>query len=153
VDLEGVPAKYHDFADVFSKQKANKLAPHRSYDLKIDIDKGTYPPLVPIYPLSQSELSAVREFLDEHLSIGFIRPTKSLYGAPVLFVKKKDSSLRLCVDFRGLNAITRKDKYPLPLITDLLDAPHTARIYTKIDLKHAYHLVRIAEGDEWKTAF
>jgi hypothetical protein len=87
----GVPAKYHDFMDVFSKQKANKLAPHRSYDLKIDIDEGTHPPLGPIYPLSQSELSAVCEFLDEHLSIGFIRPTKSLYGAPVLFVKKKDS--------------------------------------------------------------
>jgi hypothetical protein len=57
------------------------------------------------------------------------------------------------MDFRGLNAITRKDKYPLPLITDLLDAPRAAQIYTKIDLKHAYHLVRIATGDEWKTAF
>ena len=72
---------------------------------------------------------------------------------PVLFVKKKDGSLRLCVDFRKLNAITQKDKYPLPLIADLLDAPSKAKIYTKIDLKHAYHLVRIAAGDEWKTAF
>jgi hypothetical protein len=98
--------KYHDFADVFSKQKANKLAPHRHYDLKIDIDKGTHPPLGLIYTLSQSELSAVREFLDEHSSIRFIRPTKSPYGAPVLFIKKKDGSLRLCMDFCGLNAIT-----------------------------------------------
>ena len=152
-DLEGVPEKYHDFADVFSKQKANRLAPHRPYDLKIDIEPGSNPPLGPIYPLSQSELSSIREFLDEHLSIGFIRPSKSPFGAPVLFVKKKDGSLRLCVDFRGLNAITRKDKYPLPLVTDLLDAPRKARIYTKIDLKHAYHLVRVSEGDEWKTAF
>src|SRR3979490_1232337 len=66
---------------------------------------------------------------------------------------KKDGSLRLCVDFRGLNRITKKDRYPLPLITDLLDAPKKARIYTKIDLRHTYHLVRIAEGDKWKTAF
>jgi hypothetical protein len=85
--------------------------------------------------------------------MGFIRPSKSSHGAPVLFVKKKDGSLRLCVDFRGLNKISKKDRYPLPLITDLLNAPRKARLYTKIDLRHAYHLVRIAEGDEWKTAF
>ena len=71
----------------------------------------------------------------------------------MLFVKKRDGSLRLCVDFQGLNKITQKDRYPLPLITDLLDAPRKARIYTKIDLWHSYHLVRIAEGDEWKTTF
>ena len=68
-------------------------------------------------------------------------------------MRKKDGALQLCVDFRGLNKITKKDRYPLPLISDLLDAPKKARIYTKIDLRHAYHLVRIAEGDEWKTAF
>jgi hypothetical protein len=139
--------------DIFSKQKSNKLAPHRPYDLKIDLDEGTHPPLGPIYLLSQSELSAVREFLGEHLSIGVIRPTKSPYGAPVIFIKNKDGSLRLCVDFQGLNAITWKDKYPLLLITDLLDAPRAARIYTKINLKHAYHLVCIAKGNKWKTAF
>jgi len=77
----------------------------------------------------------------------------SPHRAPVLFVKKKDGSLQLCVDFRRLNKITKKDRYPLPLISDLLDSPHKARIYTKIDLWHAYHLVRIAKGDEWKTAF
>ena len=71
----------------------------------------------------------------------------------MLFAPKKDGKLRLCVDFRGLNKITKKDRYPLPLISDLLDAPRKARIYSKIDLKHAYHLVRIAAGDEWKTTF
>jgi hypothetical protein len=130
VDLKGVPKKYHDFADVFSKQKANKLAPHRLYDLKIDIEEGAHLPLGPIYPLSQSELTVIREFLDKHLSIGFIQPTKSPYTAPILFIKNKDGSLRLCMDFFGLNAITWKDKYPLPLITDLLDALQAARIYT-----------------------
>jgi hypothetical protein len=72
---------------------------------------------------------------------------------PVLFVKKKDGSLCLCVDFHGLNKITKKDRHPSPLIADLLDTPGKARIYTKIDLQHAYHLVHIAEDDEWKTAF
>jgi len=106
-----------------------------------------------MYSLSQTELVALREFIDDHLATGFIRPSRSPYGAPVLFAKKKDGGLRLCVDFRGLNKITKKDRYPLPLITDLLDSSGKARIYTKIDLQHAYHLVRIAEGDEWKTAF
>jgi len=68
-------------------------------------------------------------------------------------MKKKDGFLRLCVDFRRLNKITKKDQYPLPLISDLLDSPRKAHIYTKIDLWHAYHLVHIAEGNKWKTAF
>ena len=83
----------------------------------------------------------------------FIRPTSSPHGAPVLFVKKKDGSLRLCVDFCGLNCISKKDRYPLLLISNLLDLPRKARVYSKIDLCHAYHLVCIADGDEWKTAF
>jgi hypothetical protein len=153
VDLSYIPAEYHQYADVFSKKKADTLAPHRPYDLKIHLEEGTSPPWGPIYSLSATELQALREFLDEHLSIGFIRPSRSPHGAPVLFVRKKDGSLRLCVDFRGLNKITKKDRYPLPLISDLLDSPRKARIYSKIDLRHAYHLVRIAEGDEWKTAF
>ena len=95
----------------------------------------------------------LKEFIDENLTNGFICSTSSPHRAPVLFVKKKDGSLRLCVDFRGLNKITKKDQYPLPLISDLLDSPRKARIYTKIDLRHAYHLVCIAEGNEWKTAF
>jgi len=85
--------------------------------------------------------------------MGFIRPTSSPHGTPVLFVKKKDGSLRLYVNFCSLNCISKKDRYPLPLISNLLDSPCKARVYSKIDLRHAYHLVRIADGDEWKTAF
>jgi len=103
--------------------------------------------------LSKFEQETLKEFIDENLTNGFIHSTSSPHRAPVLFIKKKDGSLRLCVDFRGLNRITKKDRYPLPLISDLLDSPHKAHIYTKIDLRHAYHLVHIAEGDEWKTAF
>ena len=152
-DLSSVPSQYHDFADVFSKSKADSLPEHRPYDLKINLEDGAQPPLGPIYSLSSSELQALRVYLDENLAIGTIRPSKSPFGAPILFVKKKDGSLCLCVDYRGLNKISKKDKYPLPLIANLLDAPRKARIYTKIDLRHAYNLVRIAAGDEWKTAF
>ncbi|CDO69493.1 hypothetical protein BN946_scf184662.g13 [Trametes cinnabarina] len=153
LDLTGVPEEYHEFADVFSKSKADELPEHRPDDLKIDLKEGATPPLGPIYSLSKVELYTLREYIEENLRSGFIRPSKSPCGAPVLFVKKKDRSLQLCVDYRGLNKITRKDCYPLPLILDLLDTPRKARIYTKIDLRHAYNLVCIAPGDEWKTAF
>ena len=119
-DLSQIPAEYHDFADVFSKSKADTLAPHRPYDLKIDLEDGVSPPIGPMYSLSQSELGTLREFIDEHVNIGFIRPSKSPHGAPVLFIRKKDGSLRLCVDFQGLNRISKKDRYPLPMINDLL---------------------------------
>jgi hypothetical protein len=152
-ELSQVPEEYHEFADVFSEKKSKTLAPHRSYDLKIELEEGAEPPLGPIYPLSPLELEALRNFLEENLSTGFIRPTSSKHGAPVIFVKKKSGALRLCVDYRGLNRITKKDRYPLPLISDLLDIPRKAKFYTKIDLRSGYYLVRVAEGDEWKTAF
>ena len=148
-----VPEDYHDYVDIFNKARADTLAPHRPYDLKINLEEGTSPPIGPIYSLLASELTALWEFIDEHLAIGFIRPSRSPHGAPVLFVRKKDGSLRLCVDFQGWNKILWKDCYLLPLISDLLDVPKKARVYSKIDLRHAYHLVRIADGDEWKTAF
>ena len=153
LDLSDIPEEYRDFADVFSKAKAEKLAPHQSYNLKIELEDGAQPLPGCMYSLSPLELKTLHEFLDEHLSLSFICPTSSLHGATILFVKKKDGSLQLCVDFCSLNHITKKDRYPLPLISDLLDAPGKARIYTKINLRHTYHLVRITPGDEWKTAF
>ena len=143
VDMESVPEAYWDFSDVFSKAKADTLAPHRPYDLKITLEDGTTPPQPPISSLLNSELGTLWDFIDEHLNISFIWLSRSSHGTPILFVKKKDGSLRLCVDFRSLNKVTKKDCYPLPLIMDLLDAPRKARIYTKIDLQHAYHLVWI----------
>jgi len=152
-NLSNVPSKYHKFANVFSKIKAKALPPHCPYDLKINLEEGAQPLVGPIYSLSASEQEALKEFIEENLNTGFIRPTSSLHGAPVLFVKKKDGSLHLCVDFRRLNRISKKDRYPLLLISDLLDSPRKARVYSKIDDHHAYHLVCIANGDEWKTAF
>ena len=153
IDLSSIPEEYHEYADVFSKSKAETLAPHYPYDLQIDLEKDSYPPVGTIYSLSKFEQEALKEFIDENLTNGFIRSMSSSHGAPVLFIKKKDGSLQLYVDFCGLNKITKKDRYPLPLISDLLDSPRRAHIYTKIDLRHAYHLVCIAKGDKWKTAF
>ena len=152
-DLSNVPSKYHEFADVFSKTKAETLPSHCPYDLKINLEEVAQPPVGPIYSLSASEQEALNEFIEENLNTDFIRPTSSPHGVPVLFIKKKDGSLCLCVDFRGLNHISKKDRYLLPLISDLLDSPRKAQVYSKIDLCHAYHLVHIANGDEWKTAF
>jgi hypothetical protein len=152
IDLSSIPEKYHEFPDVFSKGKAETLPEHHPYNLKIDLEEGQAPPGC-MYSLSPLELGPLQTFIEDNVRSGFIRPTNSLHGAPILFMRKKDRSLRLCVDYRGLNKITKKDRYPLPLISDLLDAPWKARTYTKIDLRHAYHLVRITEGEEWKTAF
>src|SRR6266545_1767557 len=116
-DLTGILEEYHKFADVFSQAKADMLPAHRPYDLKIDLEEGAELPLGRMYSLSQTEVQALCEFLDENLRIGFIRPSKSAHGAPILFVKKKDGSLCLCINFHGLNRITKKDRYPLPLIS------------------------------------
>src|SRR5258705_12719256 len=151
--LDSIPDKYCDFCDIFSGEKAGTLAPHRPYDLQINIEEGAKPIHRPIYSLSPPELTALQEFLEEHTKSGFIHPSKSPWGSPVLFVKKKDGSLHLCMDFHALNRVTEKDRYPLPLISDLLTSPTPASIYCKIDLKHAYHLVCIAKGDKPKTAF
>ncbi len=152
-DMTDVPAEYHNFADVFSDSLSEKLPKHRPYNLKINIEEGMSSPLGPIYSLSESELKALCEFIDNNLRSRFITPSHSPHGALVLFVKKKTSELHLCVNFHGLNKISKKDCYPLPLIFDLLNSTCSTCIYTKLNLQHAYHLVCIAEGDEWKTAF
>jgi len=152
-DLSNVPSEYHEFANVFSKTKAETLSLHCFYDLKINLEEGAQPPVGPIYSLSVSEQEALKKFVEKNHNMGFIRPTSSLHDIPVLSVKKKDGSLRLCIDFRRLNCIFKKDCYPLLLISNLLDSPHKARVYSKIDLYHAYHLVHITDSDEWKTTF
>ena len=99
VNLDRVLEEYHDFADVFSKTKAGVLVDHCPYDLKITLEEGASPPLGPIYSLSQEELLALCKFIDENTAMGFIRPSWSPHGAPVLFIRKKDGSLRLCCNF------------------------------------------------------
>ncbi|SOV01667.1 uncharacterized protein UDID_18169 [Ustilago sp. UG-2017a] len=148
-----IPQEYHQYLDVFSRVKADKLPPHRTYDHQIPLEEGKSPPFGPIYSLSEHELKTLRGYLEENLAKGFISPSDSPAASPILFVKKKDGSLRLCVDYRGLNRITIRNRYPLPLIDELLDRLREARFFTRIDLRGAYNLLHIAKGDEWKTAF
>ena len=99
LDLSNVLEEYHDFANIFSKAKAEKLALHWPYDLKINLEEGTSPPIIPMYPLSQSELEVLHNFLDDHLQTRFIHQTSSSHGAQVIFALKKDKTLHLCIDF------------------------------------------------------
>jgi len=109
IDLSSIPEEYHKYANVFSKFKAETLTPYHPYNLWIDLKKDSYPPVRTIYFLSKFEQEALKEFIDENLTNGFIRSMLSLHGVLVLFVKKKDRFLRLCVDFHGLNKITKKN--------------------------------------------
>ncbi|SPC67775.1 related to Gag-pol polyprotein [Ustilago sp. UG-2017b] len=148
-----IPPEYHQYLDVFSRVRADKLPPHRTYDHHIPLEEGKSPPFRPIYSLSEHELKTLRGYLEENLAKGFVSPSDSPAASPILFVKKKDGSLRLCVDYRGLNQITIRNRYPLPLIDELLDRLREARFFTCIDLCGAYNLICIAKGDKWKTAF
>ena len=148
-----LPTYLRDYEDVFSAENAGLLPSHGKLDHAIDLHDDKEPPYGPLYNLSQNELQVLRSYLDESGRKGWIRRSTSPAGAPVLFVPKKDGGLRLCVDYRGLNSITIKNRHALPLISETLDRLVGARIYTKLDLKDAYHRIRIKAGDEWKTAF
>ena len=152
-DLTKLPKEYHEFADVFSKKEAEKLPEHRKYDHHIPLQEGTTPPFGPVYSLSPRELEVLQKYIDDNLRKGFIKHSQSPCGAPILFVKKPDGNLRLCVDYRGLNKITIKNRYPLPLIGELLDRVGKAKYFTKFDLRDGYYLLRMRPGEEWKTAF
>jgi Reverse transcriptase (RNA-dependent DNA polymerase)/RNase H-like domain found in reverse transcriptase/Integrase zinc binding domain/Chromo (CHRromatin Organisation MOdifier) domain/Integrase core domain len=148
-----LPPEYGSFADVFSEDGANQFPEDTKVRHSIEIQEGKTVPYGPIYPLSEHELRVLRDYLDTSMAKGWIRKSESPAGAPILFVKKKDGSLRLCVDYRGLNNITVKNRHPLPLISETLDRLVGAAVYTKLDLRDAYHRIRIAEKDVWKTAF
>ncbi|EEB95801.1 hypothetical protein MPER_05174, partial [Moniliophthora perniciosa FA553] len=131
-----IPDKYSDFADtVFNPQEFEKLPEHRSWDIDIELEEGTSPPFGPMYKLTPQEKEAVAEYVHTNLKRGHIRPSKSSAGAPVLFTRKKTGEIRLCVDFRGLNRITKKNRFPLPLVDDLLDSVQGCNYFTVIDLK------------------
>ena len=148
-----LPAAYADYADVFEKGEAEKLPPHRPYDCAINLMPGASVPRSRRFRMSADEQKLAREYVDDFLAKGLIRPSRSPGGASMLFVGKKDGTKRPCIDYRELNKVTVRNAYPLPHIGDLLDRLATAKVFTKIDLRSAYHLVRIREGDEYKTAF
>ncbi|XP_042073114.1 uncharacterized protein LOC102307985 [Haplochromis burtoni] len=152
-DLSLVPAEYHDLGQVFSKSKVLSLPPHRPYDCGIDLLPGAPLPTSWLYSLSKPERETMERYITESLAAGIIRPSTLPLAAGFFFVKKKDKSLRPCTDFRGLNKITVRNKYPLPLLASAFELLQGALLFTKLDLQNAYHLVCIRKGDEWKTAF
>ncbi|KAL1280048.1 hypothetical protein QQF64_014648 [Cirrhinus molitorella] len=153
IHVENLPGEYNDLALAFSKRRAACLPPHRSSDCAIDLLPGAELPKGRVFPLSHPETEAMNIYIKEELTKGFIRPSTSPASAGFFFVKKKDGGLRPCIDYRALNDITTKFRYPLPLVPSALEQLREARIFTKLDLKSAYNLVRIRRGDEWKTAF
>jgi hypothetical protein len=142
-------ATYGEFVEVSSKEKAEKLLPHRSTDHTIDLEPSYNLPYGRIRNLSEFELRTLTAYIEANLANGFIQRSSS----PILFAKKKDGGIRFCVDYRALNLATVKNRYPLPLISEMLDRVREARIYRKLDLRGAYNLIRIKQGDEYKTAF
>jgi hypothetical protein len=148
-----IPEQYHDYLHIFKGKENPGLLPHRHHDHRILLLEGKVPPFEPLPALDEGRLQTLREYLETSLEWGWIRSSTSPVGAPIHFVKKKDGSLRLCVDYWGLNAITVTDRTPLPLIGEALDQLANAKIYTKLDVKDVYHNLRIVEGDEWKIAF
>ena len=148
-----VPSQYHHFLPLFTKKEADKLPPHRYVDHEIPLEADKKPPIGRMYSMSATELQEIRKWFEENLSKGFIRASSSSCASPILFVKKKDGSLRLCVDYRALNDITIKDRYPLPRIEETLNQIRGARYFTRLDLRSVYNLIRIKDGDEGKTAF
>jgi len=148
-----IPARYQDFVDVFRKTQAETLPQHRPIDHAIDLEPGYKLPYGRIYSLSEVELKTMTAYIETHQASGFIQRASSPAAAPILFAKKKDGGLRLCVDYRALNLHTAMIRYPLPLISELLDRVRGARVLTKLDLRNAYHLIRIKEGNQYKTAY
>ncbi|GJZ07045.1 putative reverse transcriptase domain-containing protein [Tanacetum coccineum] len=149
--LEDVPI-VQNFPEVFPEDLPG-LPPTRQVEFQIDLIPGVAPVARAPYRLAPSEMKELSDQLQELSDKGFIRPSSSPWGAPVLFVKKKDGSFRMCIDYRELNKLTVKNRYPLPRIDDLFDQLQGSSVYSKIDLRSGYHQLRVREEDIPKTAF
>ena len=148
-----VASKYASYTKVFSEELANRMPPHRKYDHEIPLREGAKIPNGITYKMTMEEEEALRKCLAEMLPSGKIRRSRSATAAPVLFVRKRNGSLRMCVDYRALNKLTTPNRYPLPRIDDLQEKVKGSKWFTRLDLKNGYNLIRIKPGDEWKTAF
>jgi hypothetical protein len=150
-NLEDIPVVY-EYPDVFSSDYS-RLPPQREVEFGIECVLGTNPISKAQYRMASLELKELKEQLQKLLDKGFICPSISPWGAPVLFVKKKDGSMRMCIDYQELNKVTIKNRYPLPRIDDLLDQLQGARVFSKVDLHSDYHQVRVKEEDIPKMVF
>nr|GFC50943.1 putative reverse transcriptase domain-containing protein [Tanacetum cinerariifolium] len=149
--LEDVPI-VREFLEVFPKDLPG-LPPARQVEFQTDLVPGAAPVAQALYRLAPAEMQELSTQLQELSDKGFIRPSSSPWGAPVLFVKKKDGSFRMCIDYRELNKLTVKNRYPLSRIDDLFDQLQGSKVYSKIDLRSGYHQLRVREEDIPKIAF
>jgi hypothetical protein len=146
--------EFHEYLDVFLKQVADKLPPYRYANHHIMIEKDSKLGHAPLYNMSREELDLMKKYIKDNLSKGFIKASKAPFASPVLFVRKLGGGLRFCVNYCKLNAITRKDSYPLPLIDETLTQITGAKYLTKIDIRHAFNRIRMqTEEDEDLTTF
>ena len=151
--MTNVPQEYRKYTKLYAENPEGGIPEHSQWDHEIKLIDGKNPTFHRIYNLTETQLETLREYLQENLDKGYIRESTSSAGYPVMFVPKKNGKLRLVVDYRQLNDITVKDRTPLPLITELRDRLHGKKYFTALDLKGAYNLIRMAKGEEWKTAF
>jgi transposase InsO family protein len=150
-----LPERYRSFRDVFSKNASDELSPHRPYDLKIELQGQAtdYLRYSPLYKHTAEELEAAKQYIQDNLHKGFIAPSGAPFASPILFSRKHDGGLRFCVDYRKLNAITKKNQYPLPLIDETLERLSRAKFFTKLDIRQAFHKIRIHPDSEDLTTF
>jgi hypothetical protein len=152
--LTKLPTEYHNFANVFSKVESSALPPHRPIDHKIELLPDTAPLKAhPLYSMSANQLVALKEYLTKALRKEWIVPSAAEYGSPVLFAKKPNSELRFCVNYRAINARSKKDIYPLSLISETLERLRKAKLFTKLDVRNAFHKIRMDPESENITTF
>ena len=149
--LEDIPV-VREFSDVFLEDLPG-IPPDREIDFQIELAPGTEPISKAPYRMAPLELKELKVQMEELVIKGFVRPSTSPWGALVLFLKKKDGSLRLCIDYKELNKVTIRNQYPLPRIDDLFDQLQVARVFLKIDLRSGYHQLKIRSEDVPKIAF
>lgn len=146
--------EYAKYVSLASKIRSNELPLRRKYDHKIELSgDASILRLSPLYKMSSEELEIVKQYLQENLDTGFIEPSTAAWAAPVMFVRKKDGSLRFCIDFRAFNNITKKNKYPIPLMEETLARISRAKIFTKLDIRQAFHRIRMDADSEELTSF
>lgn len=153
LNLAVIPPQLHDLQDFFKEDNSNKLPPHREYDLKLELLPNQIPPKTKLRHVGPEQSKIINEYVHDLLQRGFIEPSKADHGANVLLIRKKTGDLRPCIDFRQVNACIKKDAYPLPLLSELIERVAGYQFYTSLDLKNAYHRLRMHPDSESLTTF
>ena len=152
-DSNGLPACLTEYSDRFSAEMCKGLPPHRSFDIQINLKPGSTPPWGRLITLSDADNTLLKQYINEELEKGYIVTSESPCSSPIFFVAKSDGTKRPCIDYRALNQIAIKNRYPIPSAEALTDCLSGSKIFSKIDLRAAFNQIRVKEGHEWLTAF